>query len=110
MAYPRQPWPFQRPLSEAAAVLGWRFADDFAERRGKCARLPEAHVESDFRHRQVALCQQALGAFDATAGEIAMRRHAERLLERTREMVRAELHQLGQGQECDILGKMLVDV
>ena len=33
-----------------------------------------------------ACCQQALGAFDALVGEIAVRRHVERLLERAGKM------------------------
>ena len=39
-----------------------------------------------------------------------MRRHAERLLERPAEMVRAQASVLGEGGERDLVGDMLLDI
>jgi len=39
-----------------------------------------------------------------------MRRHVERLLERAGKMVRAQVYQLGQGRQGDVLGEVFVDV
>src|SRR5262249_39615522 len=70
----------------------------------------ETDVKSDFRHRQFALRQQALGAFDAPAGKISMWRHADGLLKGAGKMERAELRQLGQRGQGDVLGEVFVDV
>ena len=86
----------QRSLCEAAAVLGRRFAGELAKGGGKRACLAETDTESNFRHRQPALSQQGLGTLDSPARQISMWRHAERVLERSGEMERAELHQPSQ--------------
>src|SRR5215831_11498136 len=99
-----------RPLCEPTTVVGWCFPGDFAKRGCKRARFAEPHIKSDFGHRQFACCQQALGAFDALVGEIAVRRHVERLLERAGKMVWAQVYQLGQGRQGDVLGKVFFDV
>src|SRR5262245_1264579 len=77
------------------AVAARRFAGDFAKGGRERTCFAETDIKSDFRHRQFALRQQALGAFDAPAGEISVRRHAERLFERAGKMIRAELGHLG---------------
>jgi len=96
--------------SEGAAILGRGFAGKLAKRGGERARLAEADAEPDLRHRQRALGQQGLGALDAPAREIPVRRHAERLLERAGEMERAQPRFSSQGCERDLVGKMRVDV
>src|SRR5262249_59851955 len=50
------------------------------------------------------------GAYDAQVGEITVRRHVKRLLEHAGKMVRAQLYQLGQRRQGDVLGKVSVDV
>ncbi len=51
-----------------------------------------------------------LGAFDAAARHIAVRRLAEGLLEQAGEMEGAEPHQLGQGGQRDLLMQMGFDI
>ena len=101
---------FECLLSEAAAIVGRGFTGVFAKRGGKRACLAKSDIKSNLRYRQLALCQQGFGPFDSPAGQILVRRHAERLLECTRKMVGAELRQLSQRQERDFIGKMLFDI
>src|SRR5262245_31109235 len=93
-----------RRLCDPATVGGWCFPGYFAKRGRKRARFAEAHIESDFGHRQFACCQQALGSLNAPVGEIAVRRYVERLLEHPGKMVRAQVYQFGQGRQGDVLG------
>ena len=76
-----------RPLGaavscEAAVICGRRQPGRPAKRRGERACLAEAQRQSDIGHRWRRLGQQHLGVLDAALVVIAMRRHAEGLLER----------------------------
>jgi hypothetical protein len=57
------------PLCEAPAVVGRRFASDLAKGRGKRACLAKTDIESNFRHRPLALSQQGLGTLNSLAGQ-----------------------------------------
>jgi hypothetical protein len=96
-------------LKANAAVVG-RGLGALAKGGGERARLAEPDVECDFRHRQLALRQQVLGPLNTAVGQIAVRRDAERLLERAAKMVWAELDQPGQERQRDSVGKMLLDI
>ena len=54
--------------------------------------------------------QQDFRLLDAPLNVIAMRRHAERLLESATEIIRAQPHQLRERRERNLLGQMFVDV
>src|SRR5580700_9756812 len=41
---------------------------------------------------------------------VSVRRHAERMLERPREMIRTELHQPGERREGDVVRDMFLDI
>src|ERR1700730_8070087 len=56
---------------------------------GERTRLAKYDIESNFRHRQLALTQQGLGSLNALPGQVSVRRHAERLFERSGKMKRA---------------------
>src|SRR5215813_10400101 len=99
-----------RPLGDAAAVFGRRSAGELAKDRGKCACLAEADIESDLCHREFALRQQRLGAFNAAAGQISVWRHAKRLLEGAGKVVGTELCELGQSRERNVFRKVLLYV
>src|SRR3984957_15021396 len=103
--------PCRRPRRsfEPAPIDARRHARVLAERRREGARLREADREPDLRHAPVA-GQQGLGALDAPAGEIAQRRHAEGLLEDAREVERAQLRDLGEARQQDILRQVLLDI
>src|SRR5205807_556147 len=93
------------PLPKPAA--GWPGL--LAKRQGKRACLAEPDIESNLRHRQLALGQQDFGTVNAPAGQISVRRHAEGFLECSGKMERAELCQPSQGRQRDLIGKMLFD-
>jgi hypothetical protein len=63
-----------------------------------------------FPSPQLAPRQEVLGPLNTAIGQIAVRRDAERLLERAAKMVWAELDQPGQEQQRDFVGKMLLDI
>src|SRR5262249_40831174 len=96
--------------SEAAAIVGRGFTGVFAKGGGKRACLAKSDIKSNLRHRQLALRQQGFGPFDSPAGQVLVRRHAERLLECTRKMVGAELCQLSQRQKRNLVGEVLFDI
>src|SRR5262249_6499661 len=83
-------------LCEASTIISGRFTRDLVKGRGKRAGFAESNVEPNFRHRPRALRQQNLGTLNSSQRKISMRRHAERLLECSGKMKRAELYQLGQ--------------
>lgn len=70
----------------AGAVLARALAGDVAEDAPECAQAFPAGAEGDFGDRQVGVAQQRRRPFDAARQQITMRRDAESLLERTREM------------------------
>ena len=83
----RQPRDSAR-LCDGQPIRRRRDARRLVERCGERARFAVADGHSDIRHRRRGLRQQKLGAFDATAVVISMRRHAERLLEGPAEIIR----------------------
>src|SRR5258707_7707408 len=106
-------WPQPRDsarLYKGPAIRRRRDARRLVERRGERARFAVADGHSDIRHRRRGLRQQKLGAFDATAVVISMRRHAERLLEGPAEIIRAQANQPRESRERYRLGEMLLDV
>src|SRR5262245_15646749 len=100
----------ERSLCEAPPVLGRRFASTLAKGRGKRACLAKTDIETNFRHRELGFGQQGFGTLNSPAGQISVRRHAERFLECARKMERAELDHPSQGRQRDFVGKMLFDV
>ena len=72
--------PLARP-NDAGTLAG-----DVTERAPERAEAFPAGVERDVCHRQVGIAQQRGRPLDAPSEEIAMRRDAERLLERSREV------------------------
>jgi hypothetical protein len=58
------------------------FADDVAERPSERAEALPAGVKSDLGDRKLGITEQRGGALDSPSEQIAMRRHAEGLLER----------------------------
>ena len=106
-------WPQPRAsarLCKGPAIRRRRDARRLVERRGERARFAVADGHSDIRHRRRGLRQQQLGAFDATAVVISMRRHAERLLEGPAEIIRAQANEPRESRERYRLGEMLLDV
>src|SRR3984893_10891672 len=77
-------------LAQAPVIGGRGQPGRLAKSGGERACLAESYGKSDIGHRRSWLCQQRLGAFDAPAGMVAMRRRAEGLLERSTEIVRAQ--------------------
>src|SRR5262249_48544870 len=78
----------------AAVVAGRGEPGHLAKRRREGAGLTEAQRQPDIGHRSCARFQQALAMFDAAAGVIAMRRHAEGLLERAAEVIGTQVSKL----------------
>ena len=64
-------------LHEAAAIGGRRLSCDPAEDARKSARGAKSDIDGDPGYRCILVCQEQLGAFDATFGVIVVRRHAE---------------------------------
>src|SRR5437867_4065098 len=99
-----------RSSAEAAVISGGGKSGCFA----KCCRertsFAEAQGQSDVRYRACRIGQQNLGALDASAGVIPMRRHAKGLLESPTEVVRAEASKLRKRGERNLLGKVFLDV
>src|SRR5260370_393821 len=103
-----------RSLRGPSVVGSCRSGRGKAGRFGKCRAertgLAEARGQSDLRHRERRIGQQNLRALDASAGVIAVRRHAKGLLEGPAEIVRAEPNQLRELGERDLVAKVLLDV
>src|SRR6476659_3061622 len=95
---------------EVSPIRGRREARRLAECGGERACLAEADRQSDLGHRGCGFRQQYLGVLDASAAVISMRRHSERLLEGTAEIVRAQADELREGRQRYLLGKMFLDV
>lgn len=70
----------------SAAHSARALARDVAERASERAEAPPSRSESDLGDRQVRIAEQRRRAFDASREQVAVRRHAERLLERSREV------------------------
>src|SRR5262245_892888 len=76
-----------------------------AERAGAM----ESHIERNLGDRCAGVCQQSLGAFNAPARPVAIRRLPEGLLEGSQKMIWAQPHQIGEHVERDVLRKALLD-
>src|ERR1043166_9890915 len=74
----------------------------------ECARSIESDIERDLGDRCAPIRQQGLGAPDPAPRPVTVRRRSERLLERSQEMIRAQLREIGQRLEGDVLGKVLL--
>jgi hypothetical protein len=85
-------------------------ARGLSECRRERAGLAEPHFHSDRCDRGRRVRQQRLGSLDATVRVESMRRHAERLLERSAEMIRTEARELSEGGEGDLICNMLLDI
>src|SRR5712671_2723761 len=97
-------------LAEAALIAARRLSGDLAERGSERARLAEAEGEPDLGDRVPARGQHDLGLLDAASGVIAMRWHAERLLEGAAEIIGGEPGETGKRRERDLLEQMLLDI
>jgi hypothetical protein len=74
-----------------------------SERRRERARFAEAQLERDVGLRRTRICQQRLGALDASVDVVAVQWNAERLLEGAAEIVGAEVNDVRQHMEWVLL-------
>src|SRR4029077_8455462 len=97
-------------LCQTSVIGGRRKTGRLAKGGGKGARLAEANRQSDLGHRRSRPGEQRLGAIDAPAGVVAVRRYAERLLEGPAEMVGAQAYELGKVRQRYRIGQVIFDV
>src|SRR5438309_885009 len=97
-------------LSEPAAVRGRRRSGRLAKARGERTRFAEAHLQGDLGDRGRGLRQERPGVLDAASVVIAMGRHAERLLEGSAEMIRAQANEARQRGERYLFGDVFFNV
>src|SRR5260221_8765215 len=97
-------------LSEAAAIRGRRRPSRLAKAGGERTGFAEADLQRDLGDRARGLRQQRLGILDAPRVVVAVGRHAERLLERSAEMIGAQANKLRQRGERYLSGDVFFDV
>jgi hypothetical protein len=69
---------------EAAAVGGWSESGVLAKRGRERAGLAKAEIKPDLSYRALGIGEEILGALHSARRQVAVRRHAERCLERAR--------------------------
>jgi len=89
------------PLEAAGEARG--HSGEAAEVTIEVALVGEADGESDVGERELGVAEHLLDVLEAAAEEIAVRRHADGLLEGAGEMVRRKAGHGGQGLEADFL-------
>ena len=73
-------------------------AGDIAKGATEGAEAGPAGVQRDLRDRQVRVAEQSAGLLDSPGEQVSMRRHAERFLERPREMRLGRAANLGKAR------------
>src|SRR2546425_13237935 len=97
-----------RSLSfKVAAIVRRRLPRDPMKRGAERTHCAESDIERDFGNRRGRICQKGLCAFDPSRRPVAMRRLSEGLLERSKEMIRAQSPQLGQQLKRNVLREVL---
>src|SRR2546430_11588192 len=97
-------------LSKASPVRGRCRARRLAKGCRERTRFAEADLQRDLGDRGRGLRQQRPGVLDAAGVVIAMGRHAERLLEGSAEMIRAQANEARQRRERDLFGDVVFNV
>src|SRR5215813_5993933 len=91
-------------------VAAWGKPGHLAKRGRERACLAKAQAQADIGDRECKSPQQNLGALNSAMRMIPVRRHAERLLERAAEMVRAQPHKASQSCKRYLLRQMVLYV
>src|SRR5882672_818748 len=81
-------------ILSVAPIFGKQKHCEPAKRSREGTRLAKADLDADLCHRERRPLQQAPGAIHAAGHVVAMRRHAEGLLEGARKMIEAQIDEL----------------
>src|SRR4030088_2138995 len=88
----------------AAAVGGWRLADDVAEDPAEGAEAAETDVEADVGHAAIGRAQQEHRAFDSTPLQVPVWRLAKGCAERSDEVRLRDVRNSSEGGQVERLG------